>query len=38
MTMMPMMVLDVLQEQEVVHDHKEDICFGGVKMFLIIEC
>ncbi len=35
---MAMMLLDVVQDQEVVHDHKGVRSFGGVKMFEVIEC
>ncbi len=37
MMMILMLMLDVLQEQEIVHDHKHDRCFGSVKMFQVIE-
>ncbi len=33
MIMMTMMMLDVLQEEDVVHDHKHDVrCCGSDKM------
>ncbi len=37
MTAVTMMMLDVLQDQEVLHHHKDDRCFGGANMFEIIE-
>ncbi len=37
MIMMPMIILDVLQGLDVVHDHRDDgRCFGSVNMFQVI--
>jgi hypothetical protein len=33
MIMVTMRILDVLQNQEVVHDHKDDSCVGTAKIF-----
>ncbi len=41
MIMMTMMMLDVLQEQDVIHNHNhmdDGRCFGAAKMFQVIKC